>query len=67
MSNNQLTVPFKRTDPLPIKTSLRRYIETKHPETHPDAFKWDISKWESSRKDGVSGEVHESRIEKTIA
>lgn len=64
---NQLEFPFKRTSPALIKAALREYIQTHHTDTHPDAFKWDISRWDTLRKDGVGGHVHESYIQNTVA
>lgn len=64
---NLLTIPIKRSHPADIRSSLRTYIHEKHPETHPDAFAWDISKWEELRSAAVSDVIHEDRIPKIIA
>ncbi|KIJ50961.1 hypothetical protein M422DRAFT_158756 [Sphaerobolus stellatus SS14] len=64
---NLLNLPFKTTSPIPIRTSLREHIQTAHPETHPDAFKWDISRWESMRKDAVNHVVHVGTVDKMIS
>ncbi|KAF8339548.1 BRO1-like domain-containing protein [Cantharellus anzutake] len=62
MSHNLLNVPLRQTFQPPIRQALRSYINQKHPETHPDAFKWDISEWESQRKKATSMNVHEDTI-----
>ncbi|KDQ57158.1 hypothetical protein JAAARDRAFT_58624 [Jaapia argillacea MUCL 33604] len=59
---NQLSIPFKKCSPVPLKQAVRDYISEHHPETHPDAFKWDLNRWEALRKDGVGGAVHVDRI-----
>lgn len=64
---NQLTLPFKTTEPVPLRSALREYIRSAHTETHPDAFKWDINKWEAMRKEAVSNMVHVGVAEKVIA
>src|SRR5258707_152573 len=62
MSHNLLNVPLRRTSQSPIRQALRTYINQKHPETHPEAFEWDISEWESQRKETVQMDVHEDTI-----
>ena len=63
---NQLTLPFKSTSTIPLRSALREYIQSAHTETHPDAFKWDINKWEVMRKEAVSNTVHVGVAEKVI-
>ncbi len=62
---NQLSIPFKNTYPIPIRRAVREYILAHHTDTHPDAFKWDINRWEILRKDGTGGAVHVDRV-KTV-
>ncbi|KAF8753374.1 BRO1 protein [Rhizoctonia solani] len=63
---NQLSIPFKQTLPVQIKEAVQSYIEFNHSESHPDAFRWDISRWEELRKDGVGGYVHVNRVDATL-
>ncbi|KAF8604259.1 BRO1-domain-containing protein [Ceratobasidium sp. AG-I] len=63
---NQVHIPFKQTSPAQIKDSIQSYIEFNHTDAHPDAFKWDISRWEELRRDGVGGYVHVSRVDAAI-
>ncbi|CUA73408.1 pH-response regulator protein palA/RIM20 [Cryptococcus neoformans var, neoformans B-3501A] [Rhizoctonia solani] len=63
---NQLAIPFKQTSPAQIKDAVQSYIEFNHTDAHPDAFKWDISRWEELRKDGVGGYVHVNRVDATL-
>lgn len=63
---NQLTFPSKRSYPADVRSALKAYIHEKHPETHPDAFKWDIAKWESCRAEAIKDYVHEERIPKIL-
>ncbi|CAE6379605.1 unnamed protein product [Rhizoctonia solani] len=63
---NQLSIPFKQTSPAQIKEAVLSYIEFDHTDSHPDAFKWDISRWEELRKDGVGGYVHVNRVDATL-
>jgi programmed cell death 6-interacting protein len=63
---NQLHIPFKQTSPAQIKDAVESYIEFNHTDAHPDAFKWDISRWEELRKEGVGGYVHVNRVEAAL-
>jgi programmed cell death 6-interacting protein len=63
---NQLSIPFKPTLPAQIKEAVLSYIEFNHTDSHPDAFKWDIARWEELRKDGVGGYVHVNRVDATL-
>lgn len=64
---NLLTLPFKTTQAIPLKNAVRNYIQREHTETHPDAFKWDLNKWESLRKEAITNVVHISNVDKIIA
>ncbi|KAI0783675.1 pH-response regulator [Abortiporus biennis] len=59
---NQLSIPFKKTYPIPIRQVARQYLLRNNSDTHPDAFKWDLGQWEELRKDGVGGVVHCDRL-----
>lgn len=63
---NQLHIPFKQTSLAHIKDAVQSYIEFNHTDAHPDAFKWDISRWEELRRDGVGGYVHVNRVDAAI-
>ncbi|TFY77999.1 hypothetical protein EWM64_g6012 [Hericium alpestre] len=61
---NQLSIPFKKTYAVPLKQAVQDHIQARHPETSPHAFQWDIARWESFRKEAISGgAVHVDRIE----
>ncbi|KAL5504141.1 RIM20 [Sanghuangporus vaninii] len=64
--SNQLSIPFKKTSPVPIRQSVREYIQDNLPDTHPEAFKWDTERWEQLRKDATNELVHVSRIQAII-
>ena len=61
--NNLLSIPFKKTLAIPIRQAVKDYIHNAHPDTHSDAFKEDISRWELLRKSGIGGVVHPDRIQ----
>lgn len=63
---NLLSIPFKKTYEIPLRQSVRDYITQQYTDVHPDAFKWDISRWEILRKDAVSGVVHVDRVKAYI-
>lgn len=63
---NLLSVPFKRGYAIDIRQAVREYIFKNHTDTHPDAFRWDIGRWEALRKDGVGGVVHVDRAKAAI-
>ncbi|CAL1716692.1 unnamed protein product [Somion occarium] len=64
--SNQLSIPFKKTRSIPIRQAVKDYILSAHPDTHPDAFKNDITEWEALRKDCIGGVVHPDRIQSAI-
>ncbi|KAH9849704.1 BRO1-domain-containing protein [Lenzites betulinus] len=59
---NQLAIPFKKTYIVPIRQAVRDYILLHHSDTHPDAYRWDISHWEKLRAEATSGAVHVDRV-----
>jgi len=63
---NQLSVPFKKTYTTDIRQAAREYISKNHTDTHPDAFRWDINRWETLRKDGVGGVIHVGKVEPSL-
>ena len=63
---NQLSIPFKATSKIAIKSAVRQHIELNHSNTHPDEYKWDIARWEINREAGVGGEVHLSSIDSAL-
>ncbi|KZT73000.1 BRO1-domain-containing protein [Daedalea quercina L-15889] len=64
---NQLSVPFKRSYAVEIRHAVREYIFKNHTDTHPDAFRWDVSRWETLRKDSVGGVVHVDRVNTSLS
>lgn len=63
---NQLAIPFKKSSTLPIRDAVSSYIRTNHSETHPEAFKWDMDRWEQLRADALADAVHTSRVHALI-
>ena len=63
---NQLSIPFKKTYSVPLKQAVYNHIQARHPGTHPDAFRYDISQWESLRKEAISSVVHIDRTRSFI-
>lgn len=55
---NQLFVSPKKAYPLAIRDAVVKHIADKHPETHPDAFREDINRWEELRAAAVDKRVH---------
>lgn len=64
--SNQISIPFKRTASIPIGSAVREYIYAYHRETHPDAFKWDIERWEELRTEATADVVHVSRVQSFV-
>lgn len=62
---NQLTIPFKQSFKAPVRQAARDYIHA-YTDAHPDAFKWDINKWEALRDEGRGGVAHVDRIVASI-
>jgi programmed cell death 6-interacting protein len=59
---NQLVIPFKKTFVIPVHKAVREYFQENLSDIHPDAFKWDINKWEMLRKRTLDDTVHIDRI-----
>jgi hypothetical protein len=45
-----IALPFKRSTPPDIAPAVEQHIARTHPETHPDAFRWDIAEWVQNRE-----------------
>ncbi|KAI0303832.1 pH-response regulator [Multifurca ochricompacta] len=60
---NQVSVPFKKTYAIPLKDAVYRHIQSKHHNVHPEAFKWDISRWDELRKVVATNLVHVNQVE----
>ncbi|KAH9068320.1 pH-response regulator [Lactarius deliciosus] len=63
---NQLSVPFKRTYAIPLKDTVYSHIQSKHHNIHPEAFSWDISKWEDLRKAMTTSSVHVNQVDSIL-
>ncbi|KAI0293747.1 BRO1-like domain-containing protein [Russula brevipes] len=64
---NQLSIPFKRTYAIPLTDAVYSHIRSKIHNTHPEAFKWDLSRWEELRKAAVNCSVHIDQVEAILA
>ncbi|KAI0649086.1 BRO1-domain-containing protein [Trametes meyenii] len=64
---NQLSIPFKKTYVVPIRQAVRDYILSHYIDTHPDAYRWDVSHWEKLRAAATSGGVHIDRVSALIS
>lgn len=64
MSNpsNMLGIPLKRSCQVDVRGAVVQYLRDKHPETHPDAFKWDIDYWAGYRTKSIAETIHADRI-----
>ncbi|KAN0120828.1 BRO1-like domain containing protein [Russula decolorans] len=60
---NQLSIPFKRTYPIPLTDTVYSHIRSKNHTVHPEAFKWDLNKWEELRKAVAGCSVHVDQVE----
>lgn len=63
--SNLLALPFKKTYPIDIKEPARKYISD-YGGAHPDEFKDDIKSWQTLRKEGVGGVVHDNRVDAAL-
>ncbi|KAJ6531756.1 BRO1-like domain-containing protein [Mycena capillaripes] len=64
--SNLLALPFKKTYNIDVKEPVRNYLLA-NGASHPDAFKNDINKWQTLRKDGVGGFVHVDRVNAALS
>jgi programmed cell death 6-interacting protein len=60
---NQLSIPFKTTYVVPLTETVYNHIRSKNRNVHPDAFKWDLNKWEALRKAAANSSVHVNQVE----
>jgi programmed cell death 6-interacting protein len=61
---NQLSIPFKKTYVVPLSETVYNHIRSKNRNVHPDAFKWDLSKWEALREAAAANSsVHVNQVE----
>ncbi|KAF3765734.1 hypothetical protein M406DRAFT_60355 [Cryphonectria parasitica EP155] len=66
-SNNQLSIPFRKSTQLSISTAIRQYISKKY-DQHPDMFRHDLEVIDALRRDAVNiREAHASGIKKLQA
>jgi len=61
--SNQLSIPFKRTYAIPLTDTVYSHIRSKNHSVHPEAFKWDLNKWEELRKAVANSSVHVDQVE----
>jgi programmed cell death 6-interacting protein len=60
---NQLSIPFKRSYAIPLKDTVYSHIHSKNHSVHPEAFNWDLNKWEELRKAVASCSIHVDQVE----
>lgn len=66
-SNNQLSLPFRKSTPLSFSTAIRQYISKKY-DQHPDMFRHDLEVIDALRRDATNvREAHPSGIKKLQA
>jgi programmed cell death 6-interacting protein len=65
--SNQLSIPFKRTYAIPLRDAVYGHIQSKNYNVHPEAFKWDITRWEELRKAVTNSSVHVDQVEAILA
>lgn len=61
--SNQLSIPLKRTSPLPIRQAVRDYLQKNHPDTHPDTYEWDVKCWETLRNGAYENNISASKAQ----
>ncbi|KAJ7066925.1 BRO1-like domain-containing protein [Mycena amicta] len=64
--SNLLTVPFKKSYALELKEPVRNYL-LHHSAAHPDAFRDDITRWQSMRNHGIGATVHVERVNTALS
>ena len=65
MATNILSVPFRRTKPVPLAESLSEFISTSLSQ-HPEQFKEDLAALNQLRCDIQSLDVHPSSLERLV-
>lgn len=66
-SNNQLSLPFRKSTTLSLSTAIRQYISKKY-DQHPDMFRHDLEVIDALRRDATNvREAHPSGIKKLQA
>lgn len=66
-SNNQLSLPFRKSNSISLSTAIRQYISKKY-DQHPDMFRHDLEVVDALRRDAVHvREAHPSGIKKLQA
>ncbi|CCM00095.1 uncharacterized protein FIBRA_02122 [Fibroporia radiculosa] len=63
---NQLSIPFKKTWEVQVRQAVRAYILKNYTDTHPDAFRWDVNRWETLRREAVGTLVHFDRVKTVV-
>jgi len=66
MATNILSVPLKRTRPVPLVELLSSFISSAL-DQHPEQFKDDIAALDKLRGDIVAMDVHPSTLERLVA
>lgn len=66
-SNNQLSLPFRKSTALSLSTAIRQYISKKY-DQHPDMFRHDLEVVDALRRDATNvREAHPSGVKKLQA
>lgn len=66
-SNNQLSIPFRKSTSLSLSTAIRQYISKKY-DQHPDMFRHDLEVIDALRRDAINvREAHPSGVKKLQA
>jgi programmed cell death 6-interacting protein len=61
---NHISIPFKRTSILNVRQATRDYLQSHREDTHPNAWKDDVTRWESFRTAALLDErTHVDRVE----
>ena len=65
MTNNILSIPFRRTKPVPFAEKLTEFISSTL-DQHPEQFRDDLAALNKLRADIVTLDVHSSSLERLI-
>lgn len=65
MATNILSVPFRRTRPIPLSQKLKEFISTTL-DQHPEQFKDDLETLDQLRADIVTLDVHPGSLERLV-